>query len=82
MPTQKEDLTNLIHETHRELTKLEIEEGYFRHVVNSGAKIVTGNDTGTARKEQMGKLLQIAVAKVREKKDYLGWLCEQWEGLR
>jgi hypothetical protein len=43
---------------------------------------VTGNPGAEARDAQMGKLLQIAVAKVRETKDYLGWLCEQYEALQ
>jgi hypothetical protein len=81
VPTLKEVLTALIVSTHSDLTKLEIEEKYFRHAKGAGVKLF-GKDAGTeAREAQMGKLLEIAVAKVREKKGYLGWLCEQWESL-
>ena len=80
--TKKEVLTTLISDKHRELTKLEIEEEYFRHAKEAGTKIVTGNPSTEARDAQMGQLLQIAVAKVRETKNYLGWLCEQWEVLQ
>ena len=71
----------MIAATHKELTRLEIEEDYFRHAKGSGVKLAGAQSETKLREEQMGKLLQIAVAKSKEKRDYLRWLCEQWEDL-
>ena len=79
--TRKEIIEEMITSTHKELTRLEIEEEYFRHAKGSGIKLAGVESERKIREEQMGKLLQIAVAKSREKRDYLRWLCEQWESL-
>ena len=70
--SRKETLADMIQKNSDELTRLEIEELYFRRLQLKGGKTA----------EKAGQLLQLAVAKSREKKDFVEYLCGEYNSVK